>query len=142
MKKEIQKIVLGGVIFYNNKVLIVQRSKDETIYPNIWELPSGKKEFKESTEQALLREIKEETDLSPKIIIPFHTFDYTIEKEDSKIYTTQINYLMISDDNNVELSFEHQDYTWVEKKDLDQYDISKEIKEAILKGLDLINILS
>ena len=45
MKKEIQKIVLAGVVFYNNKVLILQRSKDETIYPNMWELPSGKKEL-------------------------------------------------------------------------------------------------
>ena len=79
-KTIIQKIVLGGVIIKNNKVLILQRNKDEDIFPNMWELPSGKKEPLETSENSLIREIKEETGLDIKIAMPFFVFDYQIEK--------------------------------------------------------------
>lgn len=45
MKKQIiQKVVAGGIIIQDSKVLIVQRSSNEEAYPNLWEVPSGKKE--------------------------------------------------------------------------------------------------
>lgn len=43
-KPIIQKVVAGGIIISNSKVLIVQRAADEEVYPNLWEVPSGKKE--------------------------------------------------------------------------------------------------
>lgn len=43
-KNIIQKVVVGGVIFNDDKVLIVQRNSNEDIFPDLWELPSGKKE--------------------------------------------------------------------------------------------------
>jgi hypothetical protein len=42
-KPSIQKVVLAAVIIKNDKVLILQRHKDENIFPNMWELPSRKK---------------------------------------------------------------------------------------------------
>jgi len=94
-KKIVQKIVLAGVIINkNNEILILQRNKNEDIFPNMWELPSGKREFLESSESCLIREVKEETGLSVKIIMPFSVFDYQIEKPKEIRDTTQINFLV------------------------------------------------
>ena len=81
-KKIVQRVVIGGVIFNKEKkVLILQRSKDDDIFPEMWELPSGKREFLENSESCLMREMKEETGLSNfKIIMPFYVFEYQIEK--------------------------------------------------------------
>jgi len=49
-KKIVQKIVLGGVVIKDGKILILQRHKDEDVYPNMWELPSGKREPLEPSE--------------------------------------------------------------------------------------------
>ena len=77
----IQKVVVGGVLILDGKVLIVQRHDNEMIYPGMWELPSGKKELLEPTEKALVREFFEETGISVKIIIPVSVFDYQTEKQ-------------------------------------------------------------
>jgi hypothetical protein len=58
-KKVIQRVVFGGVIFNKEgKVIILQRSKDEDVFPEIWELPSRKREFFEDSQTSLIREIK------------------------------------------------------------------------------------
>jgi 8-oxo-dGTP pyrophosphatase MutT (NUDIX family) len=135
MKKIIQKIVLAGIILYKNKILILQRNKNEKIYPNLWELPSGKKEPLENSIQTLKREIKEETNLKIEPIIPISIFDYIIDKE-KKIYdTTQINYFVkIKNLNKIKLNKnEHQNYAWIKIQDLNNYKISKEAKQAIIK---------
>ena len=90
-KKIIQKIVLGGVIVnQDNKILILQRNKSKKKFPNMLELPSGKRELLENSKCRLLRKIKEETDLDIKIIIPFFFFDDQIEKPEEIRDTTQI----------------------------------------------------
>ena len=79
-KTIIQKIVVGGVVFKEGKVLILQRSSDETVFPDMWELPSGKREPLETSADTLHREILEETGINIEIIMPVSVFDYQIEK--------------------------------------------------------------
>lgn len=132
-KNVIQKVVLGGVIVNDNKILIVQRDKNEKIYPGLWELPSGKKEDLETAQDALIREIKEEVGLNIIPIMPFNVFNYQIEKTDIIKDSTQINYLVQLVDNNivVKLSEEHQDYKWISETDIDLYEISDSTKNVI-----------
>ncbi len=143
MKKVIQKIVLGGVIFNKEgKILILQRSSKEEIFPNMWELPSGKKEPLENSEKCLLREIKEETELDVKIIMPFFVFDYRIQKEGELRDTTQINFLVkVINAANVKLSKEHQKFAWISKKEIEQYKLSAKTKKVILKAFELIDLI-
>ncbi len=72
MKKDIKpgKNYIGlsvfALIFYNNEFLLVQSLQSEKKskeYENIWSMPGGTVEFGETCEKALLREIKEETNL-------------------------------------------------------------------------------
>ena len=142
-KQIIQKIVLGGVVIKDNKVLILQRNDNEDIYPGMWELPSGKREPLEPSEESLIREIKEETGLVVEIIMPFSVFDYQIEKENDIKDSTQINFLVkiIKDDSRVILSDEHQQFTWVTQNEIEEYNLTDATKSVIKKSFKVSTLL-
>lgn len=59
----IKKIVLG-IVIYKKKILIVRRKvKEGNLF---WQFPGGEIESNETEEQAVIRELKEETGLSCK----------------------------------------------------------------------------
>jgi 8-oxo-dGTP pyrophosphatase MutT (NUDIX family) len=140
-KRVIQRVVVGGVILNKEgKILILQRSKDEDVFPEIWELPSGKREFFEDSQTSLIREIKEETGLSKiKIIIPFYVFEYKVEKQEEIRDTTQINFLVkLLEDEKVKLSKEHQNFAWISKEEVEKYKLSEATKKSILRAFELL----
>ncbi len=142
-KKIIQKVVLAAVIMKDKKVLILQRNKKEKIFPNMWELPSGKKELLESSKKCLIREVKEETGLDIQIIIPISVFDYQIEKPDEVRDSTQINFLVKPISNNkVKLSPEHQKFAWISKNEIEKYELSQATKESIKKAFEIADKLN
>ena len=139
-KPIIQKVVLAALIIKNDKVLILQRNKDQDIFPNMWELPSGKREPLETSGDSLLREVKEEAGLDIKIIMPFFVFDYQIEKPKEIRDSTQINFLVTLVDNNkkIKLSSEHQNFAWIHEDEVNQYELSKATKQVIQKAFELM----
>jgi len=127
------QITVGGVLSKQNKVLLLRRAASEMVLPNLWELPSGKKETTETIWQALVREFKEETGLKVKIVKPISVFDYRLIKDRQKVYTTQINFLVKYTGRRLEikLSPEHRAYKWVGRKDLKKLKVSREISRVV-----------
>ena len=139
VKKIVQKIVLGGVVFDRDKVLILQRHQDEDIFPCMWELPSGKREPLEDSYNSLFREIKEETGLEVKIIMPCSIFDYQIEKPQEIRDSTQINFIVKSVGiAKVKLSVEHQDFAWINCQELEKFTLSESTKAVLKKAFELM----
>lgn len=134
-KKIIQKVVTGGAIINNNKILILQRAKDEDAFPNIWELPGGKKEPFEFVYDSVVREVREETGLIVKVLNLLSAFNYKVEKEEELRDMTQIDFLIEPVDKiEVKISDEHQDFKWVGEEELDNYEITEETKSVIRKA--------
>lgn len=132
MKQISQRVVVGGVIIHDNKVLIVQRSSDEEAYPDLWEVPSGKKEPLEKITDAILREVKEETGLITEIVKVNDVFNFSVEKPDEIRDVTQINFLLkLVGNSEVKLSSEHQNFAWISKDEIDNYNLSIETKTSI-----------
>ncbi|MBU4347183.1 NUDIX hydrolase [Patescibacteria group bacterium] len=141
-KKIIQKIVLAGVVYKNSRILIVKRHENEKIFPGMWELPSGKKEPLEGWRSGLAREVKEETGLKVKILMPVSVFDYIIKKEEIRD-TTQINFLVkpFPLSQKIKLSDEHSDYRWLKENEIENYYLSKNTKQVIRDSFKLIKFL-
>jgi mutator protein MutT len=125
-----QRVGVGGVLIYNNKVLVIQRSSNDT-YPLEYELPSGGLEPNETLEQGVAREFKEETNLKVKVKSILRAFTY----EEREKLSVEIVYLVELDDdiNNLKLSEDHVDYKFVNVEKL------RELKtfEDCIKSVEL-----
>src|SRR3989338_921087 len=138
MKKIVQKIILAGIVTYQGKILIIQRSADEDVFPNLWELPSGKREPLETSKDAVIREVKEETEIDVELVMLVDVFEFKVEKENEIRDATQISFLCKPiGEPKVKLSKEHQNFAWVTKNELDQYELSKKTREIIFKTFRL-----
>ena len=134
MKQINQRVVVGGVIINENKVLIVQRASDEEAYPDLWEVPSGKKEPLEKVTDAVLREVKEETGLVTEMVKVIDVFNFSVEKTNETRDVTQINFLLkLIGSSEVKLSNEHQNFAWITKDEINNYNLSEETKSVIKK---------
>ena len=102
-------ITVKGIVVLDNKILLLKRVKPSTDGLGFWELPGGGLEYGETHNQALIRELKEETGLDIVIIKPAYTF--TKIREDYQ--TVGIGFLCIPKNDHVRLSDEHTDYCFV-----------------------------
>ncbi len=66
MEKKIFNTVLGGIINDKGEILLLKRRKEP--YIGSWVLPGGSIEFGEHLEEAIEREIKEETNIDVRFV--------------------------------------------------------------------------
>ena len=122
-------IVVKGIIYNRvlKKILLVQRCGSDDIGANTWENAGGNVEYDEAPEEAMMREIREETGLT----------DVNIRRV---AYVTLVNadnpYLIIAylcevTTDEVKLSAEHQAYVWA-----DRTEAIEKLPKAIIDDLE------
>lgn len=111
------------------EILIVKRHPKSRTDPETWELPGGKVEKGEHFADALVREIKEETNLDVNV----GDFAEAIQNDYSHKRTVQI--MMYLDDvkGNVRISEEHTDFMWASIEKITSLDISTSLKKLLKK---------
>ena len=130
---EIVTVACGLVLNSKREVLLIQRSKTDPSWPNMWEPPRGKIRAGETIIDGLKREVKEETGLSIDPVKYVDQFQYV--RSDGKRISIQYNFLcrMVDTNQQVVLSFEHQNYKWVSKVG---------ILELMVSGPEVLNSIS
>ena len=117
------------VIIDNGKVLILRRSETDEWMPGHYGLPGGKLDGSERPEDAASRECKEEVQLivNPKdlIFLP----KVSIEKQHAFFCTTKFS-------GELKLDFEHDDFKWINSKDLSNYKIIPDLPSIIAAALE------
>ena len=120
-----------SVIEYENKILITKRV-NKNFLPGLWEFPGGKIEKNETAIQAIIREVKEETNLTVSNPI----FLGNIKHKYSH-FGVNIS-LFISFPKSIKSFNSSQEYRWVRMKDILNYPLPKANHKMldILKKLD------
>ena len=112
------KVVVGGLIYQNEKILICQR-KEEGDHPLKWEFPGGKLKDNENNQEALKRELKEELSIEINEMIYFDEYLYEYKKLSKilKLVFFQVFQFEGKIQNKV-----HQQLKWIDISKLGDYD--------------------
>ena len=130
-KDDVQKLVVGAVIYKNNKFLLLERVPSDSMGGFVG-IPSGTVEAGEDLLTALAREVQEETGLIVTSVFKYlGSFDWT---SSSGKKTRHFNFLVEVEDGEIKLSpTEHQAYYFVEfsGENFTMLNISDETKEVL-----------
>ena len=112
------RIIVHTLIKIDNKYLVTKRSKEETTYPEYWDIPGGLVEYGELPKDAVIRETKEEVSLN---IIPTKVIheDSNLDKEKNLIFIRLVYLCDLKDDiSNIKLQEdEHSEYKLINNID-------------------------
>lgn len=99
----------------NEKILITQRNLKKA-QGGLWEFPGGKIEPNETRENAIVREIKEELDID--IEVKSYLSEKVFNYPEKDINLIALECKKVSGEIRL---LEHEDYKWVPKNELDNF---------------------
>jgi len=107
------KIIVKSIIFNKTlgKILLMQRSKTDLVGANTWEGVGGNIEAGETLEEAIKREIREETKITE---VEIGRIAYATLVDGDNPYLIVAYFCEVSTEN-VSLSDEHQAFMWASK---------------------------
>ncbi|WP_366183561.1 (deoxy)nucleoside triphosphate pyrophosphohydrolase [Flavobacterium ovatum] len=108
--------VTCAIIFFDNKILVTQRSEKMKL-PLKWEFPGGKLENKETEEECIIREIKEEINIDIEIVKKLNESIHSYGTFEIKLIPFVANYLS----GEIKL-LEHKEYKLLDKSELRNLD--------------------
>ncbi len=111
------------------EILIVKRHPKSRTDPEMWELPGGKVEDGEFFADALVREIKEETDLECDV----GDFAEAVQNDYPHKRTVQIMMYLENVRGDARISDEHTDWMWASLDEIKSLDISTSLKKVLEK---------
>ena len=127
MKKPYGLTVRGIIKNDANEILIVKRHPKSRTDPEMWELPGGKVESGEEFADALVREIKEETNLDVEI----GDFAEAIQNNYSHKRTVQIMMYLCEVKGEIKISDEHTEWMWASLEKIKGLEISTSLKKVL-----------
>ncbi|MFG3054222.1 NUDIX hydrolase [Kitasatospora sp. NPDC048239] len=112
----IGQFVVGALITDEVGRVLLLRRRPEDFLGGLWELPGGGVEPGEHLEQALNREVMEETGLTLTEVTGYvGTFDYS---SDNGQMTRQFTFAVTVEKHEPIVLTEHDDSTWADRSDL------------------------
>ena len=108
--------------------LALRRSASAPIKPLAWDLPGGRIQMGEETEDGVIREIKEETGLSVENLRLLHVI---ARNSSSGQFWVTICYTARPSSEEVRLSFEHCDSRWVTPEEFKALAASSRLKAFV-----------
>ena len=94
--------------------LVLKRSPEE-IYPDLWQMVTGSVRPKEKAYETAVREIKEETNLTPVNLWVVPNINSFYLPEDDSVHFVPVFAAEIKGKQAVKISSEHVEYMWVNK---------------------------
>ncbi|OGI32704.1 MAG: hypothetical protein A2271_02625 [Candidatus Moranbacteria bacterium RIFOXYA12_FULL_35_19] len=124
----------------NKKILVIRRSKTAPSQPLFWDFPGGELDFGEDAKKGIIREIKEETQLEVKNL---NVIDVISGLDDRNEFWVTICYATQLAISKIKLSYEHDDFRWININEFEKLKMSPRNKKFVekFKNISKISIL-
>ena len=125
---------VGAVLIEDGRVLLIKRAKPPLL--GHWSLPGGTVEAGESLEQALQREMREETQLDVRVGPLVAAFD-RIEREDGRLlyHYVILDFLCERVAGEARAGSDAAAVAWAASHELAGYDLAPKALEVVTEGL-------
>jgi 8-oxo-dGTP diphosphatase len=110
------KIIGVGVIWNDQKQILIDRRRQEGTMGGLWEFPGGKIELGETVEECIQREIKEELGIEIEVREHLITIDHTYTHLRVSLTVHHCRYL-----TGIPQPLECDEIRWVEMDELEQF---------------------
>ncbi len=128
------RVIVVGAVKFGDKILLIKRRDDKEFSPGKWELVSGFLKEYETSEEAVVREVKEETDLDCSIV----KYGKLVDVEDKYGRWVIIPYLCeVKGDKVILDPKEHEDFVWIYPKNAKNFNCVADIQ----KDLEAVGLL-
>jgi 8-oxo-dGTP diphosphatase len=104
----------------SGKILLLKRSLSSKTNPGKWELPGGKIDPGEKFDDALIREMREETGLTIRIL-------HAAGTAEQMVASWHVIHLVMTGEivaGTIQTSSEHEEYRWVADDDMERMDLA------------------
>ena len=127
---------VGALIFREDCILLVERGKEPL--KGYWSLPGGVVEVGETLEQAVRREVREETHLEIEIVDVIEIFERIMRDGAGlpEYHYVLIDYLCRAGEGEALAASDVAHVAWVRRNELDLYKITEGTPAVIQKGFD------
>jgi mutator protein MutT len=121
---------VGGVVVHEGRVLLIRRGK-QPLYGR-WVVPGGTVELGEPLEEALVREMREETGLEVEPLELLTVFD-RIQREGARVlyHYVIVDYLCRWRSGEARAGSDALEVAWAAPEELEQYDLPAKALEVV-----------
>ena len=129
-------ICVDGVIINNeNEILFLKRENEPA--KNEWWFPGGRLLKNEKLEDAIIRKVKEETNLDVEVVKYIGTTETIFDKGpfDIPVHTVNFTYQLKLISIDIKIDNLHSDYIWSDK--INELKLNKEIFNLIKNNLEI-----
>jgi 8-oxo-dGTP diphosphatase len=134
------EVHVAGICFNYDKVLVAKRAENRSFFPGLWECGGGQVNSGENFEEAVLRQIKEELNVTAKIISVFKTYEILTNDEQKKI--PGLIFICKFLQGEPKISEEHSELRWQSVDKLNELEfiptLEDNIKEAYSRYTEYI----
>ena len=131
-------IGIGAVIICNGKILLEKRKGEPG--RGKWAIPGGLVELGESAEQAVIREVKEETNLKveqPKLIDVVNNI--TLDENDKiKYHFVIVDYFVKLTGGKLEAADDAAELRWVGFDEVESYDLTRSFRDFFQRNRQML----
>lgn len=113
---------VGAIVVHEGRVLLIRRAKEPL--RGRWVVPGGTVELGETLEEAVVREVREETGIVVRPLDVVTVFD-RIERRDGVVayHYVIVDYRCLYVSGSLQAATDAQDAVWASEEDLPSYDL-------------------
>ena len=124
---------VAGVVVRDEEVLLVRRGKAPGV--GLWSIPGGAVHLGEGLQEALRREIREETGLVVRPVTVIEVVERIVrEGDDIRYHYVIVDYACLPEGGTLQAGDDAAEACWVPWKRIEEYGLSHETLSVITRG--------